>query len=221
MAQYTKITPAIFKKKLADGEYTKITGARRAVGRMSGWSEADKDTARGWVNKHFDAVPEKTSKVAAPVVVTTASKKAAKAAKAAPKKAAKAAAKKPVAPKPEPKAKAAPKPKAAKAAGKPRGRKPKTQEPTNSDRIRDVHDKVVTLQVTLSTMKQAGELGAGETEVATGARRAQAALVQVVDEIMSMTGGSPVSAEDTQKIELLKKVAPKGNSVPEHVVPTS
>lgn len=217
MAQYTKLTPAIFKKKLADGEYKEIKGARRAVGRMAEWSEQDRDTARTWVNKHFGEVPEKKeAPKVKPVVVTTASKKAA-AAKAAPKKAAKAQAapKKVAAPKAEPKVKAP------KAAGAPRGRKPKAQEPTNSDRIRDVHDKVVTLQVTLSTMKQAGELGASDTEVAAGARRAQAALVQVVDEIMGMTGGSPVSTEDTQKIELLKKVAPKGNSAAEHTAPTA
>ena len=208
MAQYTKITPAIFKKRLSDEEYAEVKGARRAVGRMSEWSEQDKETARGWVNKHFGVTPDKATKKA------PKAPKAEKAEKAAPKRAAKAAAKKVAADKPA--AKAAPKAKATKAAGKPRGRKPKAQEPTNSERIRDVHDKVVTLQATLTTMKQAGELGAGETEVATGARRAQVALVQVVDEIMDMTGGSPVSTEETKKVELLKKVALKGNNSSEY-----
>lgn len=94
MTQYTKLTPKTFKQKLDAKEYKVLAGARRAIGKVSDWSEADKSKAQGWINAHFgvtgDAAPsmsvKKTTKKKA--VKKKAAKKAVKkAAKKAPVKA--------------------------------------------------------------------------------------------------------------------------------------
>jgi chemotaxis protein histidine kinase CheA len=95
MPTYTKLSPADFRKKLKNGGYKDLTGARRAIGKMQEWSEAERDKARNAAAKHFgEEAPAPTKKKAK----KKAAKKAAKAkpAKKMPKKRAKKkAAKKP------------------------------------------------------------------------------------------------------------------------------
>jgi hypothetical protein len=212
---YEKITLAIFKKKLEEGNYTSLTGARRAIGRMSDFSDEDKKKAQALTNKHFGEASPKMQ----PVVVTTASKKAAakkKAEKPAPKRATKST------PKPAAKTKAE-KPQAKKAS-KPRAPRAQKEAPIpDATRIQLANYKVGTIQQALTTMKQAKELGASEASVAHGAKTAQEALVGVVQEVMNLTNSAPMSADEQTKAELFKKAAPKGNSAGEvpSVIPSS
>lgn len=199
MANYEKKTPAIFKKDLAANKYDTVTAARRAVGRMSEWTDSDKNTARSWIDKHFGA-PSANPKAAKTPKAPKADKP-----KAPVKKAAKAPAKakKQAAAKKEPKAKTT----------KPRAKRtPPAEATSDAERIHNANAKVSTLHAVLTTMKEAKELGASESDVAIGARRAQAALIQVVDEVMQMTGGPHVDPAEEQKVAILKGAAPKGNS---------
>lgn len=76
-----------FTKRLKEGNYSNVTGARRAVGKMASWSKADHQRAQAAVNKHFgvvDGEPTKAPKAAAaskpakPAKVAKVAKKAAK-----------------------------------------------------------------------------------------------------------------------------------------------
>ena len=75
---YEKTTPAVWKKNLKDGKYADATAAKRALGRVQGWTKEDKESAVKAANKHFGVEAKAAPKKAA--------KKATK--KAAPKKAA-------------------------------------------------------------------------------------------------------------------------------------
>lgn len=103
---YDKLSLASFKEALKSNKYVNATGARRAVGKATTLSDADKEKARAAIDAHFGSAP------ATPAPKKAASKKAAAAKKPAAKKAAaapkKAAAAKP-APAPKKKAAAAPK----------------------------------------------------------------------------------------------------------------
>lgn len=219
MASYEKITLAVFKKKLDGGNYASLTGARRAIGRMTDWSDEDKKKGQALASKHFGEAPAKASAKAAapkakPVVVTTASKKAATVAKKATKKATKSTPAKPKAVK-APKAAKVEKPKAAKTP-KPRAPRAKKEAPMpDATRIQLSNYKVGTIHQALTTMKQAKELGASEASVAHGAKVAQQALVGVVQEVMNLTSNTPMSADEAAKAELFSKAAPKGNSAGE------
>lgn len=50
---YEKVTPQLFKKNLKAGEYAGAVGAKRALGKVKGWTEADKADAIRAVNRHF------------------------------------------------------------------------------------------------------------------------------------------------------------------------
>lgn len=76
MANNTKVDIAVFKNKLKNGEYETLTGARRAIGKVQGWTDKEKDSARAIAEKHFEGAP------------VTAKAKPGKKAKKAPKKAA-------------------------------------------------------------------------------------------------------------------------------------
>ena len=98
MGSYQKFTLAFFRKRLQDGAYENATGANRAIGKTRELTDAEKDTARTMVRKHFgDSTPvKKAAKKAAKKTVKKAAKKmaskpAAKPAKKAAKKVAKAA----------------------------------------------------------------------------------------------------------------------------------
>lgn len=90
---YDKLSLASFQASLKEGKYQSATGARRAVGKATTLSNADKDKARKAIDAHFGADAKPAPKKAA-VKKTAASKKVAAAApkktaaKAAPKKAA-------------------------------------------------------------------------------------------------------------------------------------
>ena len=91
---YDKLSLASFKEALKANKYVNATGARRAVGKASTLSDADKDKARAAIDAHFGAAPAAPApKKAAAVPKKAAAKKAAAAPKkqAAPKKAAAAA----------------------------------------------------------------------------------------------------------------------------------
>lgn len=90
MATYEKLTPEVFKTRLANGTYQDLTGARRAIGKAT-WADADKDKARKQAEAKFGAP-----------VAKPAQKQAKKSATAKPAKTA--------ASKPGPKAKPGPKP---------------------------------------------------------------------------------------------------------------
>ena len=57
VANYAKLDITSFRKKLKNNEYKSATGARRAIGRMTTWTEKDKDSARKLVDKHFGGAP--------------------------------------------------------------------------------------------------------------------------------------------------------------------
>lgn len=60
MANNTKVDIAVFKNKLKNGEYETLTGARRAIGKVQGWTDKEKDSARAIAEKHFEGAPAPT-----------------------------------------------------------------------------------------------------------------------------------------------------------------
>lgn len=91
-----KVTMAEFEKRLADGRYDTLTGARRGIGKMAGWSDKERAAANEKADAYFSkggkkvapkakAAPKK-AKTKAPKAPKVA--KAPKAAKAAPQRAA-------------------------------------------------------------------------------------------------------------------------------------
>ncbi len=206
MAGYEKVTLAVFKRKLAEGQYKNLTGARRAIGRLD-WTDDEKKKAQAMANKHFGEP--------APKQLTKKTPKA-KADKPAPKKATKSTKAAAKAEKPAKAAKAG-KPKKG---GRPRGSRKQEESPSSdAARIQLANYKVGTVQQALTTMKQAKELGASEASIAQGARTAQEALVGIVQEVNNLTAGAPLSEEEQAKADLFKKAAPKGNSAPVAVPP--
>jgi gas vesicle protein len=67
-----KVSMAEFEKRLADGRYDSLTGARRGIGKMAGWSEKERALANEKANAYF----EKGAKKAAPKKAKVAPKKA-------------------------------------------------------------------------------------------------------------------------------------------------
>ena len=62
---YVKLTVAGFKERLEAGDYNGLTGARRAIGKVAGWSEKDRNEARKLADAYFANAP-KAAKAAAP-----------------------------------------------------------------------------------------------------------------------------------------------------------
>lgn len=117
---YDKLSLASFKEALKANKYANATGARRAVGKATTLSDADKDKARAAIDAHFGSAPAapaapKKAPAAKKAAAAAPKKVAAKKAAAAPKK--QAAAAKPAA---QPKKKAA-------ASRQPRAAKPEQQ----------------------------------------------------------------------------------------------
>ncbi len=77
---YDKLSLDSFKKDLKENKYVNATGARRAVGKASTLTDADKDKARGLIDTHFGEASAPAPKKA------SAKKAAAKKVAAAPKK---------------------------------------------------------------------------------------------------------------------------------------
>lgn len=95
---YEKLTVERFAQGLKDGKYKAIAGARRAIGKVQGWSAKEKASANELANKHFGAsasgtVPKTTGKTKnkpGPKPGKKAKKATAKKAAAAPKQVARA-----------------------------------------------------------------------------------------------------------------------------------
>ena len=159
MATYTKLTLKTFKQKLDSREYKSSTGARRAVGKVSGWSSTDKIKAQGWINAHFgvDSAPATAKKKVAKKAVKRVSKKVAARAtsKKAVKRVVKKAAKKVVAKATTKKARKAPK--ATRAVG-PRAQT--SAEKTMLSEINIVGERVGTVAQAIQALETAKAHGA-------------------------------------------------------------
>jgi hypothetical protein len=62
-----KVTMAEFEKRLSSGAYESLTGARRGIGKMAGWTEKERNAAREKAEAHFagkggKAAPKKAQK---------------------------------------------------------------------------------------------------------------------------------------------------------------
>lgn len=224
MTQYSKLTLVDFKKKLQDGGYSGLTGVRRAIGKVQGWSEAEREKARKIAEGFYG---EEGGKAAA------APKKAAKKPGRKPgKKAAKAEAKK-----------KASKPEVAAAAPKKRGRKPKAvvgdtvvstsaveRTPVNSGAIdRDasgVLSQVVgTMSEAIKTMKLARDMSGNpsdyDSEINRSVKLLGRAIATLDERVVSplrtpQTTGAVTVAADKPKIKrtpVVKTEEPKVEEV--------
>jgi hypothetical protein len=171
-ATYEKFTLDTFKKKMKKGGYKDLGGARRAIGRMSEWTEAERDKARAAAAKFFGGeAPKKAAKKTAKKA--TAKKTAKKvASKKATKKAAKKSAKKTTVKK--------------KVTGRARAKR-KPADPPVMERIQQQKLRIGTISEALNAMRTAKELGATATEVQEGAKVAQKGLTSSVNELCRLT----------------------------------
>lgn len=191
MAGYEKSTFADFKERLSAGHYNSITGARRGIGKMN-LSKDENERAQVLANKHFGASgsPEASKPKAAKKAAKSPKVKAAKAAKAVKAKASKAA--------------KAPKAKEPKQPRQKRGRKAEPHAQLSP--MADQTIRIGTIQQALKAMQDAKSLGAPTSEVAEGARKAQMALVGIVNELCPRGEMQP-TAEDLRQAEALGKAA--------------
>lgn len=91
---YDKLSLASFKEALKANKYVNATGARRAVGKATTLSDADKEKARAAIDEHFGLAPASPKKTAAKKTAAAPKKAAAAKVPAAPKKKKKSSAKK-------------------------------------------------------------------------------------------------------------------------------
>jgi DNA replication initiation complex subunit (GINS family) len=72
---YEKLTLDRFGLNLKEGKYQSITGARRAIGKTSGWNAKEKEAAQALANKHFKTeAPPKAAKPTTPTKPAVAAK---------------------------------------------------------------------------------------------------------------------------------------------------
>lgn len=182
MAGYEKSTFADFKERLSAGHYNSITGARRGIGKMN-LSKDENERAQVLANKHFGASgsPEASKPKAAKKAVKSPKVKAAKA-----------------------KAPKVPKAKEPKQPRQKRGRKAESHAQLSP--MADQTIRIGTIQQALKAMQDAKSLGAPTSEVAEGARKAQMALVGIVNELCPRGEMQP-TAEDLRQAEALGKAA--------------
>lgn len=219
MPTYTKLSPADFRKKLKNGEYESLTGARRAIGKMQEWSEGERDKARAAAAKHFgDEAPPPKKKAA----------KKKKAKKKAAAKPAKKAAKK--MPKKRAKKKAAKKAAKAAAPGPGRGRKKKTAKKTktSSPKKRASAKPAVDVDANIESTRQAVQTYAEavdvlkkcqteEHSVEAGLKSAADGVTQLIN-AMQTSVVQPLTAAEQRGAELFAKAAP-GAVVPGQTPP--
>jgi len=199
MASYEKITVRDFKKRLENSHYASLIGARRAIGRMSTWSDKEKDKARNIAAKYFGEVPPGKAPKKKRVAKKVSRKKAVK---RSPKKVAK-----------------------KKAAKKSAGRRAKVAGAPQSNRT--VHDKLDesnaktdAMRKVLDELERTRRLGVPDTEVAHDAKKAQAGLSAIIDEICALSGqitSGPTSEEQTAANDFVKAArasSPGGNGMP-------
>lgn len=210
MAEYEKVTPAVFRQRLKGGHYASLTGARRAIGRMSAWTDKQRNRAQSDAEKHF----ESGEAVAKPKKVA---KKVSK--KKAEKKVADVSASMTENQRPSNKL-------AKKAAKKTKVRKDVDEGPSVSqtNKVALENLKVGTISQALQSMSVARELGAGETEVAQGAKAAQLALTTIVEDLCSIVTQNQLSEEEQLSLENLAKAAATSagaNGGENRIVPSS
>jgi hypothetical protein len=185
-AKYEKLDLAAFKKKLAGGEYKSLTGARRAVGRMTTWSEADKDKARASADLHFGSTrPPKPAKKAAKKVAKKAKKKAAK--KVTKKKVVAKAKAEPVAKKSVKKVK------------RRQAKGPAEAKGVNSvmGRIQETNAQIEVYGNAILYMGRAKEIGCPVSDIQEGAKAAQGGLTAAVNNLCMLTKEASLSGLTT------------------------
>jgi len=190
-----------FRKKLRSGEYVSLTGAKRAIGKMKGWSEVDRNKARAAAERHFAGEESPPKKVA--------KKKTKKKAQSKPAK--KAAAKK------VPKKRKAKKVRRAqkavttthRASPKPRGDQPVMQ------RIELAHATVGTYKQALDTLERCKQL-APEVDITKGVQKATDGLTQLVQGLFTDVVGT-LSPNEEKAAQLLAKSQPSNGGM---VAPT-
>ena len=185
----------------ASSEYKKLLRRmNQAIGRMSEWSDPQKARARGDAEKYFDGAPAPSAKK------TTKKKK-----KVAKKKVAKAAAKKVTRKKKTQKNSPILRQQARnKRAAKKKAAKAPASAQMDFSSVQQANLKVGTIDQALQSMRTAKELGASETDVALGAKKAQQALTQIVDDLCGTVGQSHLSESEQDAAENFAKAAATG-----------
>lgn len=64
MAKYEKVTLSVFKKKLSDGVYVSLTGAKRAIGKATKMSASDRKVATAAAERKFGSKKPAAKKAA-------------------------------------------------------------------------------------------------------------------------------------------------------------
>lgn len=152
---YVKLTVAGFKERLEAADYNGLTGARRAIGKVAGWSEKDRNEARKLADAYFANAPKAAAKAPAAKKTFTG--------KGRPKKA---AAKKVAAAKPAPKAveAAAPKPAAKPPAPKKAAAKAATK-PASAEAPRAIHHAPSAIQPAPAAFEEGARANAAATVI--------------------------------------------------------
>jgi hypothetical protein len=169
VAKYEKIDLAGFKKKLAEGAYVSLTGARRAVGRMTTWTENEKDKARAAAEKHFaeGGAKKKVTKKAAKRSKKKTTKKPVK--KTAKKKTTKRAKK------------------SVKRVAKRQSRKKAEDKGSVMERTKVANYQIQTAGQAIDLMAKNKQLGVPSSAIAEGAKAAQDVLTNAVNNLCQLT----------------------------------
>ena len=191
MAGYDKITVKDFSKKLDDNGYSSLIGARRAIGRMTTWTGAQRNKARSIAAKYFgEEIPPEAAKKTSKKTKKKAAKKGLAA--SPPKKEAKKTVKKTKTRSVKVSTQSAGSSKAGvkKSSGKKAkggGVSPSTQQETVHDKLDVANAKTNAMRNVLDQVERTKSLGAPESDVAAGAKKAQAGLSRIIDEICALT----------------------------------
>ena len=167
MASNEPLTLVTFKKKLREGGYKNLAGARRAVGKVANWTDEEREKGRAAAANFFGEEPAK------PAAKKKSKKKTTK--KAAKKVAAKA-----------PTKKAAAKKAVKKTVGRARAQRAAADLPIMAQ-LKEIGLRIGTTQQALDAMRVAKELGAAATQVQEGAKAAQKVLTASVNELCQLT----------------------------------
>jgi hypothetical protein len=193
---YAKLTLKAFKERLDAGEYKQAAGARRAVGKVTGWSSSDRNKARELVDGHFGEETKATTAKPA-----KGKKRKAVVAKAQPKmkKAAQAT--------------AVTKP--AKKAASVRHASQKAKPAKNErDILREIHitgERVGTVSQAIAAMEKAAQHGA---DVIAGMQIAQDVLTQSVEDLKQQTASDGNNgASDNEVARRFVESAPSGTGL--------
>jgi len=195
-----------FKKKLRAGDYISLTGAKRAIGKMKGWSESERDKARAAAGRHFEG-----SAPAKKAPVKKAAKKKGKR-KLHPNNASKKTAKKAAAKAPVKGKKVAKKGKKAakKVASVKQGRPAKSSErPSLEQRVALAHATVGTCAQALDTLNKCKLLDPN-ADVAAGVKTTMEGLAQLVSSL-TQDVAQMLTPEQLKGQQMFVQVAPGGN----------